>query len=58
MLRGFSLAASMAASEKVAGARDEYSAGKPLAMILSILGPIARGKERVTPEPIVCGGIG
>ena len=38
-LRGFMLAALMAASEKVAGAPEEYSAGKRLAMILSMLGP-------------------
>jgi hypothetical protein len=33
------LAALMAASEKIAGAPEEYSAGKRLAMILSMLGP-------------------
>lgn len=38
-LRGFMLAALIAASEKVAGAPEEYSAGKRLAMILSMLGP-------------------
>lgn len=38
-LRGFMLAALMAASEKVAGAPEEYSAGRRLSMILSMLGP-------------------
>ena len=38
-LRGFMLAALMAASEKVAGAPEEYSAGKRLSMILSMMGP-------------------
>jgi hypothetical protein len=57
-LRGFMLAALMAASEKVAGAPEEYSAGKRLAMILSMLGPAEKklgqaiNSHPLTPEDL------
>ena len=57
-LRGFMLGALMSASEKIAGAPEEYTAGKRLAMILSMLGPAEKklgqaiNSHPLTPEDL------